>query len=96
MCIDKFYKVRGNAVKNYLYLALIFLICSYLSPKDRYKKYFQFMLGIFMAVLILRPLSDGVEYDMKFDELVNRIEGISYEFDGDEADLLKVYETEEK
>ena len=49
-----------------------------------------------MSVLILRPVSDGVEYDMKFDELVNRIEGISYEFDGDEADLLKVYETEEK
>ena len=65
-------------MKSYLYLALIFLVCSYLSPKDEYKKYFQFMLGIFMAVIILKPLGQKQDFNLGFDQVMQQIEEISY------------------
>ncbi len=75
MRVNQFCEVN---MKSYLYLALIFLVCSYLSPKDEYKKYFQFMLGIFMAVIILKPLTQKQDFNLGFDQVMQQIEEISY------------------
>ena len=48
------------------------------------------MLGMFLAVIILKPLAAGYEYDMRFAELTKKIEGISYEYDEDTTDLLRL------
>ena len=53
------------------------------------------MLGVFLAVIILKPLAAGYEYDMRFAELTKKIEGISYEYDADTTDLFTAFEAEE-
>ena len=35
---------------------LILLIFSYLVPKEEYKKYIQFFMGIFVVVLLIKPM----------------------------------------
>ena len=35
---------------------LILMVVSYLVPKDTYKTYIQFFVGIFMIVLLLKPV----------------------------------------
>ena len=35
---------------------LVLLVFSYLVPKDEYKKYMQFFIGIFVVVLFLKPV----------------------------------------
>ena len=67
-------------MKSYLYLAFFFMVMTYLTPKEQYRRYFRFMLGVFLAVIILKPLAAGYEYDMRFAELTKKIEGISYEY----------------
>ena len=56
-------------MKSYLYLAFFFMVMTYLTPKEQYRRYFRFMLGVFLAVIILKPLAAGYEYDMRFAEL---------------------------
>lgn len=53
------------------------------------------MLGVFLAVIIIKPLAAGYEYDMRFAELTKKIEGISYEYDADTTDLFTAFEAEE-
>lgn len=43
-------------LKNYYVFMLILLVLSYLVPKDEYKKYIQFFIGIFVVVLLLKPV----------------------------------------
>jgi len=43
-------------LKNYYVFALILMVFSYLVPKESYKKYLQFFIGIFMVVLFLKPI----------------------------------------
>ena len=66
-------------MKSYLYLAFFFMVMTYLTPKEQYRRYFRFMLGVFLAVIILNPLAAGYEYDMRFDEPTKRPAGLSYE-----------------
>lgn len=82
-------------MKSYLYLAFFFMVMTYLTPKEQYRRYFRFMLGVFLAVIILKPLAAGYEYDMRFAELTKKIEGISYEYDADTTDLFTAFEAEE-
>ena len=77
-------------MKSYLYLAFFFMVMTYLTPKEQYRRYFRFMLGVFLAVIILKPLAAGYEYDM-----TKKIEGISYEYDADTTDLFTAFEAEE-
>ena len=48
-----------------------------------------------MEVIILKPLEEWYEYDMRFAELTKKIEGISYEYDADTTDLFTAFEAEE-
>lgn len=43
-------------LKNYYIFMLILLVLSYLVPKEEYKKYLQFFIGIFVVVLFLKPV----------------------------------------
>jgi len=43
-------------LKNYYVFMLILLVLSYLVPKEAYKKYLQFFIGIFIVVLFLKPV----------------------------------------
>ena len=68
-------------MKSYLYLALFFMVMTYLLPREQYRRYFRF--------------AAGYEYDLRFAELTKKIEGISYEYDADATDLFKAFEAEE-
>lgn len=43
-------------LKNYYVFMLILMVFSYLVPKEEYKKYIQFFIGIFVVVLLLKPV----------------------------------------
>ena len=43
-------------LKNYYVFMLILLVISYLVPKEFYKKYMQFYIGIFAIELLLKPV----------------------------------------
>ena len=43
-------------LKNYYVFMLILMVFSYLVPKEEYKAYLQFFIGIFMVVLFLKPI----------------------------------------
>ena len=93
LCIDKFYTLKEWNVKSYIYMSFLFLILSYMTPKEQYKKYFQFMLGIFMAVVILKPLGKDHRLDLNFDQVYEKIEDISYE---NKTNMFEAFVTEEK
>ncbi len=61
-----------SLVKSYFILAVLLMVLSYLAPKEEYKRYFQYFIGIWLCVLLLRPVialfTDGEElayYNMK-------------------------------
>ena len=64
-----------------------------MTPKEQYKKYFQFMLGIFMAVVILKPLGKDHRLDLNFYQVYEKIEDISYE---NKTNMFEAFVTEEK
>ena len=43
-------------MKGYFGLVIVLMICSYLSPKESYEKYFQFVVGTIVAVMLMKPL----------------------------------------
>ena len=43
-------------LKNYYIFMLILMVVSYLVPKEEYKKYIQFFVGVFVVVLFLKPI----------------------------------------
>ena len=82
-------------MKSYLYLAFFFHGNDIFNAKGAVQEVLRFMLGVFLAVIILKPLAAGYEYDMRFAELTKKIEGISYEYDADTTDLFTAFEAEE-
>lgn len=50
-------------LKNYYVFMLIFMVFSYLVPKEEYKKYIQFFIGIFVVVLFLKPVLEFFTMD---------------------------------
>ena len=43
-------------LKNYYVFILILMVFSYLVPREEYKGYMQFFIGIFVVVLFLKPM----------------------------------------
>lgn len=43
-------------LKNYYVFMLILMVLSYLVPKEDYKNYIQFFIGIFVVALFLKPV----------------------------------------
>lgn len=50
-------------LKNYYIFMLILLVFSYLVPREEYKKYIQFFIGIFVVVLFLKPVLEFFTID---------------------------------
>jgi len=50
-------------LKNYYIFMLILMVFSYLVPKENYKVYIQFFIGIFMIVLFLKPILEILTLD---------------------------------
>lgn len=65
---------------------LILMVLSFLVPKEEYKVYIQFFVGIFMMVLLLEPVLELLTMDNPsfiyqiFEELNEKIEEVSNEF----------------
>ncbi len=94
MCI---YKLYGRLIGHEeLFVSGVFFHNDIFNAKGAVQEIlFRFMLGVFLAVIILKPLAAGYEYDMRFAELTKKIEGISYEYDADTTDLFTAFEAEE-
>lgn len=43
-------------MKEYLGLVILLLIISYLMPNDKYQRYYQFVMGVLIAIVILQPV----------------------------------------
>lgn len=43
-------------IKEFYVFALLLLVFSYLVPKEEYKAYIQFFIGIFLLVVVLKPV----------------------------------------
>lgn len=72
-------------LKDYYVFMLILMVVSYLVPKEDYKVYIQFFIGIFMIVLLLEPVLELLTvkeptliYDV-FQEINEKIEEVSFE-----------------
>ena len=82
-------------VKNYFILALLLMVLSYLAPKEEYKRYFQYFIGIWLCVLLLRPVialfADGEElayYNME--ELQEQLMDID-EWQEEGVDIFEIF-----
>ncbi|MBQ2901782.1 MAG: stage III sporulation protein AF [Agathobacter sp.] len=79
-------------LKNYYVFMLLLLVFSYLVPKDEYKKYLQFFIGIFVVVLLLKPVLEFFSMDHPariyelFDTFNQRM--MELEFEGREGENL--------
>lgn len=72
-------------LKNYYVFMLILMVMSYLVPKEEYKVYIQFFVGIFVIVLLLEPVLEVMTikeptlvYEI-FEELNQKIGEVSFE-----------------
>lgn len=43
-------------VKDYFIFMIILFLFSYLTPKEDYRKYFQFFIGVLMVAILMRPI----------------------------------------
>lgn len=43
-------------LKNYYVFMLVLMVFSFLVPREEYKSYIQFFVGIFLIVLLLKPV----------------------------------------
>lgn len=74
-------------LKNYYIFMLILLVFSYLVPKDEYKKYMQFFIGIFVVVLFLKPvlelftLENPTQIYETFDSFNRQLEKLEFELE---------------
>jgi stage III sporulation protein AF len=50
-------------LKKFYIFMLILMVLSYLVPKEEYKKYIQFFIGIFVVVLLLKPVLEFFTVD---------------------------------
>ena len=73
-------------LKNYYIFMLILMVLSYLVPKEEYKVYIQFFIGVFMLVLLLEPILELLTMEEPtliyevFEEINKKIEEVSHEF----------------
>ena len=73
---------------------LILMVFSYLVPKDEYKKYIQFFIGIFILVLLLKPALEFFTIDdpRKIYEVFNSFNAQIKEFDMELEEGENIYE----
>ena len=87
-------------IKEFYVFALLLLVFSYLVPKEEYKAYIQFFIGIFLLVVILKPVLKLVVAENLsavygvFEEYNTRVEqsGENYQWDaGTEGGIYELF-----
>jgi len=73
-------------LKNYYVFMLILMVFSYLVPKEEYKTYLQFFIGIFMVVLFLKPVLEFFTTD-KPDFVYEVFENFNLQLEQYEVDM---------
>jgi len=80
--------------KFYIFM-LILMVFSYLVPKEEYKKYMQFFVGVFVVVLLLKPVLEFVTMDnpMRIYEVFDsfNVQINDLEFELEEGDNIYEY-----
>lgn len=76
-------------VKNYFILMLILFLFTYLAPKEKYRKYFNFFISVLMVAVLMRPLlalADGDARKAAKEELMQieeALESLEYYEEGE-------------
>lgn len=76
-------------VKNYFVLLLIVYVLSYLTPKEEYRKYFQFLVAVLVVAVLSQPLLvyfGGVtkeEAKQQLQEILTQMERMDYQEKGE-------------
>lgn len=87
-------------IKELYVFALLLLVFSYLVPKEEYKSYIQFFIGIFLLVVILKPVlslvmgSDSMAiYDIfeGFNGQVEKMENVNQWEAESEGDIYELF-----
>ena len=75
-------------LKNYYVFMLVLMVFSFLVPREDYKAYIQFFVGIFLIVLLLKPVltfltlkNPAMIYEV-FEEMNQQIEKVDLEKGG--------------
>lgn len=75
-------------LKNYYVFMLVLMVFSFLVPREEYKSYIQFFVGIFLIVLLLKPVLQFMTMEEPtmiyevFDEMNQQIEELDLEKGG--------------
>jgi uncharacterized membrane protein YoaK (UPF0700 family) len=78
-----------NFMREYLSLALLLLVFSYLAPEEKYKKYLQFFIGILLSVFVLKPVLGWMQSDelpVSWEEITSvtgNLKDLEYEQEGE-------------
>lgn len=76
-------------VKNYFIFMLVLFLFSYLVPKENYRKYFNFFIGVLMAAVLVRPILVFVNSDAKremkktLEEIEEKLSDLEYQEKGE-------------
>ncbi|MCM1282493.1 MAG: stage III sporulation protein AF [Muribaculaceae bacterium] len=79
-----------NFARDYFLFMLILFLFSYLAPKENYRRYFQFFIGVLMAAILMRPVfalftKDGEEkVRQELDQLRQEMESVEYYEEGED------------
>ena len=84
-------------IKGIYVFALMLLVFSFLVPKESYKTYIQFFIGIFLFVVLLKPVlgvlddSYGGTVQEIFEDLGQKLDG-TYSYK--EGDIYEIFVSE--
>lgn len=82
-------------VKAYFLMMLLLMLFSYMMPKESYKKYVQFFIGVLMAVFLLKPVASWFSQNnsqvvyKNYEEITAQLAEIEYNEEG--ADIFEIF-----
>ena len=87
-------------LKTYYVFMLILMVFSYLVPREEYRKYIQFFVGVFVVVLMLKPILELFSADAptRIQELFDsfNVQMNRMEWDGKEENIYEYFFLEGK
>lgn len=89
-----------SLIKSYFILLLLLLILSYLAPKDCYKRYFQFFIGVWISIFLLKPVIEWMDSGERIvysgrEQIEQRLEEIE-EWQGDGVNIFELFFMDQK
>lgn len=79
-----------NFVRDYFVFLLVLFLFSYLTPREDYRKYFQFFIGALMVAILMRPVfsffaGDGeARVRTEIESIFRDIENLEYSGEGED------------